>query len=97
MLVHNKLHSMRQPAAWMQNPTDERILEVLATGLELGPATIGRNIDRHRTGVSRRLSKLVEAGLVEKVDDGYYAITTAGEQYLSGDLDASTIEIQNNQ
>ncbi|WP_226006654.1 winged helix-turn-helix domain-containing protein [Natrinema salinisoli] len=83
---------MRKPGDWMQNPTDERILEVLNTGLELGPTAIGRNIDRDRTGVSRRLSELVEYGLVDRVDDGYYAITDLGEQYLAGELDAGELE-----
>jgi DNA-binding IclR family transcriptional regulator len=68
---------MRKPGDWMQNPTDERILEVLNTGLELGPTTIGRNIDRDRTGVSRRLSVLVEYGLVARVDEGYSVLHKA--------------------
>lgn len=83
---------MRKPGDWMQNPTDERILEVLNTGLELGPTAIGRNIDRDRTGVSRRLSVLVDYGLVERVDEGYYAITDLGSQYLDGELDADSLE-----
>ncbi|MDJ1433051.1 helix-turn-helix domain-containing protein [Halostagnicola sp. A-GB9-2] len=83
---------MRKPGPWMQNPTDERILEVLNTGLELGPTTIARNIDRHRTGVNRRLSTLVEYGLVSRVDEGYYEISDLGEQYLAGDLDAADLE-----
>lgn len=83
---------MRKPGDWMQNPTDERILEVLNTGLELGPTTIGRNIDRDRTGVSRRLSVLVEYGLVARVDEGYYIITALGEQYLDEELDADELE-----
>lgn len=76
----------------MQNPTDDRILEVLETGLELGPTTIGRNIDRDRTGVSRRLSELADYGLVDRVDEGYYVITDLGEQYLAGELDADELE-----
>nr|WP_254525004.1 transcriptional regulator [Natrinema caseinilyticum] len=76
----------------MQNPTDERILEVLDTGLELGPTAIGRNIDRDRTGVSRRLSMLVDYGLVNRVDEGYYEITELGRRYLAGELDADNLE-----
>lgn len=83
---------MRKPGSWMQNPTDERILEVLDTGLELGPTAIGRNIDRHRTGVSRRLSVLADYGLVSRVDDGYYEISALGRQYLEGELDANDLE-----
>ena len=83
---------MRKPGDWMQNPTDERILEALNTGMELGPTVIGRNIDRERSGVSKRLSTLAAYGLVNKVDDGYYEITDLGEQYLDGDLDADALE-----
>ncbi|MEY7851597.1 winged helix-turn-helix domain-containing protein [Natrarchaeobius sp. A-rgal3] len=88
---------MRKPGNWMQNPTDERILEALNTGLELGPTTIARNIDRDRTGVSRRLSVLVDYGLVNRVEEGYYEITDLGGQYLEGELDASELEGPTNQ
>jgi len=87
---------MRHPGDWMQTPTDERILEVLATGLELGPTAIARNIDRHRTGVNRRLSTLTEYGLVNRVDEGCYEITELGERYLAGQLDADTLERDSN-
>ncbi|MCU4741164.1 winged helix-turn-helix domain-containing protein [Natronoglomus mannanivorans] len=83
---------MRKPGDWMQNPTDERILEVLSTGLELGPTTIARNIGRHRTGVNRRLSTLVDYGLVKRIDEGYYEITDLGEAYLEGEIDATELD-----
>lgn len=87
-----KFQVMRKPGEWMQNPTDERILEVLNTGLELGPTVIARNIDRDRTGVNRRLSVLVEYGLARRVDKGYYAITDLGRKYLDGEIDASELK-----
>jgi len=71
----------------MQLPIDERILEALAQGLVLSPAVIALNIDKSRSEVNRRLSELVGIGLVERVKRGYYEITDAGDQYLSGDLD----------
>lgn len=71
----------------MQLPIDERILEALAYGLVLSPAVIAFNIDKSRSEVNRRLSELVDIGLVRRVKRGYYEITDAGEQYLSGDLD----------
>jgi len=80
---------MRQPGDWMQNPTDDRILEVLDSGLELGPAAIGHNIDRSRSWVSQRLSALVDHGLAAQAAPGYYEITEDGRCYLTGDLDAS--------
>ncbi|MEY7848214.1 winged helix-turn-helix domain-containing protein [Natrarchaeobius sp. A-rgal3] len=83
---------MRKPGSWMQNPTDERILEVLDTGLMLGPTTIAKNIDKHRVTVSDRLRELRNYGLVECPEEGYYEITDIGEQYLVGELDASELE-----
>ena len=71
----------------MQLPIDERILEALANGLVLSPSVIALNIDKSRSEVNRRLSELVDIGLVKRVKRGYYEITDAGERYLSGDLD----------
>jgi len=53
---------------------DEEILEVLSTGLTLGPTAIAQNIDRSREGVSNRLNSLQAGGLVEKVDRGKYRL-----------------------
>ncbi|TKX48302.1 ArsR family transcriptional regulator [Halorubrum sp. ASP121] len=79
---------MREPAPWMQMPIDDRILEALATsGLVLSPSVIAFNIDKARSEVNRRLSVLVDHGLVERVKRGYYKITGVGEEYLAGDLD----------
>lgn len=83
---------MRKPGEWMQNPTDERILEVLDTGLILGPTAIAKNIDKHRVTVSDRLRTLRTYGLVDSPEEGYYEITNLGEQYLAGELDADDLE-----
>ncbi len=84
---------MRQPGGWMQLPTDNQILEALATGLELKPSAIAHNIGKARTTVQERLPVLVEYGLIEKADEvGYYRITSEGEDYLEGDLDADDLE-----
>lgn len=81
---------MRQPASWMQLPIDDRILEALASsGMILSPSVIAINIDKSRSQVNRRLSVLVEYGLVTRVKRGYYEVTSTGEAYLEGDLDAS--------
>ncbi|MFC6863649.1 hypothetical protein ACFQGE_09255 [Halomicroarcula sp. GCM10025817] len=57
---------------------DEEILEILSTGLTLGPTAIAQNIDRSREGVSNRLNSLQAGGLVEKVDRGKYKLTDEG-------------------
>lgn len=87
---------VRQPAPWMQLPIDERILEALdSSGMILSPAVIAINIDKARSEVNRRLSTLVEYGLVARVKRGYYEITADGQAYLAGELDASTLETTN--
>ena len=69
----------------MQLPIDDRILEILAdTGIILSPAVIAINIDKSRDEVNRRLSKLVDEGMVVRVKRGYYEITEEGEAYLNG-------------
>lgn len=84
---------MRQPGDWMQLPTDDRILEALqSSGMVLSPAVIGKNIGRSREQVTRRLSILVNYGLVTRVERGYYEITDQGEAYLEGDLDARNLD-----
>lgn len=79
---------VRQPASWMQLPIDDRILESLdSSSMILSPSVIAINIDKSRDEVNRRLSTLVDYGLVTRVQRGYYKITDRGRQYLEGDLD----------
>lgn len=72
----------------MQLPIDDRILESLdSSGMILSPSVIAINIDKSRDEVNRRLSTLVDHGLVTRIQRGYYEITERGQQYLKGDLD----------
>jgi predicted transcriptional regulator len=75
------------------NQTDDRILLLLEeSGLMLSPAVIAANLDYTRGWVSKRLRKLLEAGLVEKSQSSYYEITERGEQYLAGEIEADVLE-----
>ncbi|GAB7019642.1 hypothetical protein JCM18750_25030 [Halostagnicola bangensis] len=76
----------------MQLPTDERILEILESGLILSPQVVAKNIDKSRVHVNRRLTALVDYGLVVRVERGYYEIAVDGVQYLEGNLDADSLE-----
>jgi predicted transcriptional regulator len=82
---------MRSPAEWMQMPTDDRILEALDTGLKLTPAVLAENVDKSRQHVTRRLSDLLDNGLVERPKRGYYTITDRGQAYLSGELNPAEL------
>jgi len=83
---------MRPRVDWM-NQTDDRILELLReSGLELTPAALAHNLDYSRSWISRRISKMADAGLVDTAEDGYYGITDKGRAYLAGDLNADDLE-----
>jgi Mn-dependent DtxR family transcriptional regulator len=85
---------MRPRVEWM-NQTDDRILELLdESGLELSPAILARDLDYSRSWVSRRLKKLLNAGLVSVEDSSYYSITQKGRDYLSGKLKADKVKIE---
>lgn len=85
---------MRPRVDWM-NQTDDRILELLdESGLELTPSVLAQNLEYSRSWVSRRTSKLRSAGLVEVNNSNYYSITDRGRAYLTGELDAAELEIQ---
>jgi len=83
---------MRPRVEWM-NQTDNRILELLdESNLILSPAVTAVNLDYSRNWVSRRMSKLEDADLIEKVNGSYYQITDRGRAYLEGDLEADDFE-----
>lgn len=72
---------------------DDRILETLQdSDLLLSPRILAVNNDYTRQHVSRRLSKLVDAELVKRVDDGLYQITDKGRGYLIGDVGAEELQ-----
>ncbi|WP_226483358.1 ArsR family transcriptional regulator [Natrinema amylolyticum] len=77
---------IRQPADWM-TPMDDEILSVFHNAeLILTPSIIAYNTGFSRKEVNRRLIKLDEHGLVEKIERGKYQMTYRGEQYLRGQL-----------
>ncbi len=86
---------LRLSAEWMVQ-ADDRLLEFLSVE---GPHTPKRISDddriEYRTKhVNVRLLKLLDYGLVEKspIGQGVYQITDDGRAYLSGDLDASSLD-----
>jgi DNA-binding transcriptional ArsR family regulator len=76
----------------MQMPTDDRILEALDTGLSLTPAVLAENVDKSRQHVTRRLSDLLDHGLVDRPKRGYYTISDCGQAYLSGELNPDELK-----
>ncbi len=97
---------MRPRVPWM-NETDDAILEFLESldpdGVRIwqAPTPVWINLthnldalDVSRNTVSRRMGKLAEMGLLERVDDtrGYYRITDKGVAYLSEELGREEID-----
>jgi predicted transcriptional regulator len=80
---------MRRSADWMVL-ADERILEYLAeheagTPKEMADSDLVRF---SRSYITQRCKKLLDYGLVRQLGNGVYLITDKGEDYLSGELDA---------
>lgn len=69
---------------------DERILDEEGGSTPTTGASDCRGEDSSADGlvVERRLKVLVERGLVAPVTEGGFEITTWGQAYLQGDLDA---------
>ncbi|WP_262176974.1 transcriptional regulator [Haloarcula laminariae] len=81
------------------NEVDDAVLEFFEAqdeGVALPPTVVWYNlhdllevIDKSRDTVARRMRKLTERELLEKVSEerGYYQLTHKGRRYLSGDIE----------
>jgi len=80
----------RQTAQWMRRE-DERILEFLESeGMAPASLIAGEMFKNISTGhVRERLKMLQYAGFVFRVGIESYDLTTVGQLYLAGELDAS--------
>lgn len=83
---------MRKSASWM-SIWDDRILEYIdeneggSVG-EIGSHELFRVSNPH---VSRRCKVLAAYGLLRPLGNGVYVITSEGQQYLAGELDAGDL------
>jgi len=87
------------------NEVDDAVLEFFEAqdeGVTLPPTVVWFNlherleaIDKSRDTVARRMRKLTDRELLDKVSEerGYYQITQKGRDYLSGDLDADDLRL----
>jgi len=87
---------VREMADWTTQ-ADERILEFLhRAGAHPSSAIhhllndISDGIEYSRPHISRRCNELADYGLLRK-DYTHYELTDLGEQYIRGDLDASSL------
>jgi len=83
--------SMREEADWMV-PSDDRILELLREKGNLTPRAVEDFGGPSAGHAQDRLPMLAKYGLAERISRGLYRLTDAGEAYLDEELDASTLE-----
>lgn len=82
---------MRRSADWMVL-ADDRILEYLKDAETEHSATTLHNTDEFdvaRSTISKRLNKLADAELVDRLPNGVYRISDAGKAYLDERYDVS--------
>lgn len=86
---------MRKSADWM-TIWDDRILEVIRDEGPTSPTPLSQHKHIHigKSGVSKRLNRMRDHGLVHELGNGVYAITSDGESYLDGELDAKELDEQ---
>lgn len=83
---------MRDRADWMV-PADDQILEFLCDNPAGTPKKIAERLDRHNHYIGERCRTLASYGLVDRVGRGVYTLSADGEMYLNEELDASTLEL----
>lgn len=74
---------------------DERILEYIAEEGSGRPTAMADSgyVPFSQPYISERCQKLAKAGFLRPLGNGVYVITEKGEEYLSGDLDARDLTL----
>ena len=82
--------NQRLPAHWMV-PLDERIIEYLDTERLASPSMIEKemNFDASEGRIRERCELLTNAGLIAPTYEELYEVTTWGQLYLQGEIDAA--------
>lgn len=83
---------VREHAAWLR-ALDERLLEHLRESGESNPMLMAEHPRFEEIGVSsgqirERCLQLADAGLAGMTGKGWFDVTTWGQQYLDGEIDA---------
>ena len=77
---------------------DDRLLELARREGHISPKEAEESGYVHISNaqISRRLSKLADHGLLQRLPNGVYTLTTEGEQYLDGELDVEDLSDEDN-
>jgi len=84
--------TMRKSASWMVL-WDDRLLEIARAEGAISPSTAleSEYIHISKAQISRRLSKLADHGLLNRLPNGVYTITQEGQAYLDEELNAEEL------
>lgn len=83
---------MRKSASWMVL-WDDRLLEIARAEGAVSPSTAleSEYIHVSKSQIARRLSKLADHGLLNRLPNGVYTITQEGQAYLDEELNAEEL------
>lgn len=89
----SRIDEMVERVSWF-SPVDYEILLFFGNhDIEASAKVISANIEYDRQYVNKRLRELAEEGLLQKNEEsGLYELSELGREFLSGDLDASDLE-----
>lgn len=73
-------------------PVDDQILELVYDLKGATPSSLAEELGMTSDYVGTRCRELNAKGLLRRPDRGYYRLAEAGERFLKGDLDASTLD-----
>jgi DNA-binding IclR family transcriptional regulator len=77
---------------WM-SPIDRQILDFFEKhDIIINPASLAANIDYDRNYTARRCKVLVGNGLLEQIEGPKYRLSSKGNAYISGELDAGDLK-----
>lgn len=83
---------MRKSSDWM-TIWDDRIMEVARQEGVISASELvdHQYIHTSRSTISRRLNKLADNGLLNRLPNGVYSLSEDGERYLDGELNAEDV------
>lgn len=81
----------RRRGEWMV-PADDEILEIIQEQGAATPKSIASEVDKNNDYIGTRCRILTSYGLLKRPSRGLYMLTETGEDYLSGEVDASELD-----
>ena len=84
---------MRKSSDWM-TIWDDRIMEIIRDGGPTSASELVKHqyIHTSRSTISRRLNKLADHGLLQRLPNGVFSLTEKGNRYLNGDLNVEELD-----